>query len=756
MRIGAVSSFAAKGLNPTPAPPIPSYQQTVQNISGLVAYWPCTEDSGTTLADIIGGINATITGTPTFNASDLAPNSAGGAIDFPGNGAAASAPHDADLLLGAFTLSFWTKLHSIPTDPDFAMPLVSKDASAANTDGDFVVYLPQESAGRVRVRFRDGVTTLDLDSAENAIRVETAHHVLVTADNTGFTLDVDGVFHGKNTNYTDAWSLNVAPVLLASNPHFSGVGNMVLQHVAIYNRVLTQTEKLLLAQRTDPPIANDDGATVPESATTAINVLANDSYVGTPTLSIVAQPGGGDSVAVNGALINYTAGAVTANTVRSFQYRITDPNGQSNTATVGVTVEDSGFTPTTNANCYPTTSPDTVVVNSMADLDAAIDAAPPGRHILVAAGTYAGGTRTFNPGGTEANPIVVKPQGARGSVTIDNAIWTLAAGSARLVFANLYFNNPQFSINGQHHRVTRCRVRQIGGNCFRVVAATDTRIDHCDVAEYTSGTGQKSFVELENANVGNGSCQRVLIDYNYCHDVDPAVGDNGQDFIGLHASGAGADEAFPGLIIDHNLFTNITLPSEGELIGAKCSGIVFRFNTVLNTSVGPCYINAPRQAEAFEARSNWFENTRNPVIMIRSDDPLVIGNRFIGALDLFICTGDSYWGAHAQGDYPAARGGRIIGNRMGTGHIRVGDTEFGSAAADALNNNVVISGGGANTRDGGGDPYVLVAGGHTGTTFNADGEAFVAAVKIATPALAVGDAVGMFAADPLCPSGPQS
>jgi hypothetical protein len=44
-----------------------------------------------------------------------------------------------------------------------------------------------------------------------------------------------------------------------------------------------------------------------------------------------------------------------------------------------------------------------VVVSSMAALGTAVNAAPPGRNILVAPGTYTGGTLTFNRDGTAAH-----------------------------------------------------------------------------------------------------------------------------------------------------------------------------------------------------------------------------------------------------------------------------------------------------------------------------------------------------------------
>ena len=78
-----------------------------------------------------------------------------------------------------------------------------------------------------------------------------------------------------------------------------------------------------------------------------------------------------------------------------------------------------------NANRYPDTGRSSVGVGSGSGnigeaLAAAVNAAPAGQHILIRAGTYTGGTAKFeNSKGTEANPIVIRPEGDIGTVTIN-------------------------------------------------------------------------------------------------------------------------------------------------------------------------------------------------------------------------------------------------------------------------------------------------------------------------------------------------
>ena len=383
----------------------------------------------------------------------------------------------------------------------------------------------------------------------------------------------------------------------------------------------------------------------------------------------------------------------------------------------------------------------------MAELAAAVNGAPAsGRQVLVAAGTYSGGMITLNRSGRA--PVVVRPKD--GPVTINGARWTLAAGSSRIVLAGLHFSDPLITVNGSNHRVTRCQVRRMGHFSFHLFTATDCRFDHCDVSDSISSKAKKAFVRLDGISVGKGACRRVLVDRNYIHHSTPAEGGPGSEIIGLHSGSNSAGGPSAGLVIECNLFEEVSLPGDGELIGAKCPGIIFRGNTMLKT--GNPYVNAPRTAPGLEVRSNWFEGTKSIPLNVFARDGLVIGNRFMGALDCVVGAGNYYWADTGWQDrikagYPAADGRRVIGNRMGSGHIIVGGFWSGVKPPAVPARDVNLWG---NTRDAGGDAHELLPDRQVGTTFKRDNEPFEPAVKL-TP-----KDVGMSAPDPLCPSGPQS
>ena len=411
------------------------YAATVEGLPGgpPLAHWRLGEAGGPQIRERKGVRHGTYSGAIGYAASGLPQNSNNGAIDFAGTGQG-TVPHDAGLALSAFSLSFWFRTPTLPSETT-SWHILSKDQSGFAA-GDFFVRI--DSGGGLTINFQSSDTNHAINSM---VEPEATYHLCVRADNTGFDAYLNAENLGKNTAFTGAWSSNANDLQFGIAPFSAGPANVVLDEVALYARVITEAEVQALAQHEQAPTAAADVSAVPESATTAIDVTANDTFGGSKaglTITIVSQPGGGDSVAVTASNdLAYTAGAVAADTARSFQYRITDANGQSNTATVSVTVLDAGTPVASNANCYVESGADTVVVSTMADLQSAVNAAPPGRNILIAPGAYTGGTLTFNRNGTAANPIVIRPQNGIGTVTINGAQWTFANTSSRLVLSKL-------------------------------------------------------------------------------------------------------------------------------------------------------------------------------------------------------------------------------------------------------------------------------------------------------------------------------
>ena len=520
---------------------------------GPISLWGMGESAGVTIQDSVGGTrNGTFSGVIGYNFMDIPDNSINGAINFgdgSGVGTGSGSVPSTGLSLAAFTLSFWFRANTVPGAGSPALALVTKNGPTA-TAGDFMVFLPQNDGTAVTARFRSTPTVnVEISTPPSTIVSSTPYHVCVRADNTGFDLFVNGTYYGKNTTYLSAWTANALALQFATSPTFSVLGDTALDEIALFNRILTVSEVLQLAQRSGvAPVAFDDAAAIPEGLTAPISVLENDIYVGVASIdsSTLTQPTPGtvDTVAIvpavggTPAFINYAAANVSVNTARTFSYRIIDPNGISNTATVDVTIIADATVNEPNANCYVVSTADTITLpatNTMAALENEVNTAPPGRQILIPPGTYNGGTLTFTAQGTAANPIVIRPVGAtvanpsigRGSVIINSAVWSTkgtAPAASRLVFMNLFFNDPRITIGGTHHRITRCQFRQVNRRAITCGTTTDLRIDHCDFSGYTDtppdGTNLtvRHFFDLNYTGVGAGTVRRVLFDYNHLHD----------------------------------------------------------------------------------------------------------------------------------------------------------------------------------------------------------------------------------------------
>jgi Chondroitinase B len=405
-------------------------------------------------------------------------------------------------------------------------------------------------------------------------------------------------------------------------------------------------------------------------------------------------------------------------------------------------------------SCLGEGDADTVVVSSATALESAVNAAPPGRNILIAPGPYSGGTLTFNRDGTEANPIIIRPQSGLGTVTINDADWKLANTSSWLVIEEIYFEGSRVLMCGDHNRVSRCRFRNINRIAIQVndrndanQGARNCRIDHCDFSDMTADT---TIIHLRTNHFGTGAASTLLIDYNYIHDISDLGLGGSQATLNSFATFPTLDLA-PGtnMIWDHNLVENVRLGGNSELLVTKIGGMVIRYSTFANCSGE--YLQ-PRAAAFMEWRSNWIENISSTALHLWGPDNLAIGNRFVGAVDLWVPAGNGNFADVKSGvapidTYAPATNNRVIGNRMGSGHILVGTYWSKGTPSVPANNNLLE----ANTRDSGGNAHALltehngVSPVQTNTTVNATtSEPFTPAVKLTA------SDVGLNAADPSC------
>lgn len=116
-----------------------------------------------------------------------------------------------------------------------------------------------------------------------------------------------------------------------------------------------------------PPVAVNDTATVDEDSFVAISVLQNDSDPDNDTLSIQSftSPSNGSVSASNG-ILTYTPNA-NFNGIDSFNYTINDGNGNTDTATVSLTIDAVNDNPVAVDDTSVTNEDNAVVINLLSN-----------------------------------------------------------------------------------------------------------------------------------------------------------------------------------------------------------------------------------------------------------------------------------------------------------------------------------------------------------------------------------------------------
>jgi hypothetical protein len=157
-----------------------------------------------------------------------------------------------------------------------------------------------------------------------------------------------------------------------------------------------------------------------------------------------------------------------------------------------------------------------------------------------------------------------------------------------------------------------------------------------------------------------------------------------------------------------------------------------------------------RNTRFTEIRSCWFDPSMHcDCLQVWGRDHLIIGNRFVGALNMRVGAGNTEFPPFGGG-YSRAEDCLIVGNRMDSGQIQVGDywnSDTNPPVSLPANNNVLE----ANTRDAGGAAAQLLTTVHTLTAAQTNTTVNSTTAEPYTPAVKLTSAnVGLNAPDPLC------
>ena len=238
----------------------------------------------------------------------------------------------------------------------------------------------------------DAASVLE-DSANNPIDV-----LANDADVDGDTLTVTAVTQGTQGSV----SLAAGVISYTPNANYVGADSFTYTVTDAHGATGTAAVSITVTNANDAPSANDDAASVAEdSASHAIDVLANDTDSDGDTLSLTAvTQGGNGSVAIAGNGVAYTPNPDFVGTDR-FSYTISDGSGGSDSAVVTVTVTNGNDAPVANADSA-TVGEDTAgnliaVLGNDTDLDS--DALT-----VVAVTQGANGAVAIAPGGVTYTP----------------------------------------------------------------------------------------------------------------------------------------------------------------------------------------------------------------------------------------------------------------------------------------------------------------------------------------------------------------
>jgi hypothetical protein len=386
---------------------------------------------------------------------------------------------------------------------------------------------------------------------------------------------------------------------------------------------------------------------------------------------------------------------------------------------------------------YDPTPESSVVVNSTAALETAVNSAGPGHHILVADGTYSLGTRTFTASGAKRRPIVIRPRNNRGDVTFTNP--AINMNGSWLVIADIYMTGAGINSEGHNNRITRCRFRTVTRICVDGIPSPGnfTRLDHCDISEYTPGNN-RGFMRLPSSTLRDGFGKVMLIDHLYAHDIRIPSGQGGgaNEIIQFGTQSHSALPSYPAATVEKCLFTDINVDGEGEIAHGKANDTLFDRCTFIN---GASMYLSLRGGWHDQVVSVWFENFGGSSGGFNAwgPDHYIAGCRFASANARVAPGGNTTLAERIAGGegYPHALDTQIIGC---TGDFSVGTIWSSNSPAAFPATNVRIE---ACTG-------TITFGEHIGTAQSeTTDEPFTAAVKLTS------SDVGMAADDPLVPDG---
>ena len=232
------SEVAAQAVTPV-APPLPT--------DSLVAFWPFDEADGST---VINAVDTDLNGT--LNNVERVEGQVNGALRFNGDSSIVTLP-TFDVPGGGITLSAWMRFDGTATSDG---RILSK-ATSTNPDTHIFALGPHDN-GRLRARLTTDGSTTELFTPDNAISVNTWHHVVLRYDGAALQILVDGDLAASTPASGDIPEAPGTPVAIGNQP--PGAGDRpfsgALDQIRLYARALDDAE--LSALRMEASFSDPD------------------------------------------------------------------------------------------------------------------------------------------------------------------------------------------------------------------------------------------------------------------------------------------------------------------------------------------------------------------------------------------------------------------------------------------------------------------------------------------------------------------
>ena len=261
-----------------------------------------------------------------------------------------------------------------------------------------------------------------------------------------------------------------------------------------------------------------------------------------------------------------------------------------------------------------------IVVKSLAELQAAINKAKPGDVIALTKGVYTTTENiTINVSGTASKPITITSEkGSRAEIT--------GVGGFRIVAPSKYVVIKGFSFTHASDKAateggtsfcrwTRNIFQTTGEGNYLTLFGSDHEVDY-NTFHHKNTLGKFIGVRgLEKS--GNQIAQRLWIHHNYFHDFLPQKG-NGAEALQFGLSGYSLSSSHS--IVEYNLFEKCA--GENELISVKASAVTLRYNTIRDCRAQFTL----RHGNFCKVYGNYF--TKTPGLRIFGDDHTIFSNYF--------------------------------------------------------------------------------------------------------------------------------